>query len=266
MTTSNNTSLDPQILVEVENRIKTITIHNPKAKNAVSPEMTAQLRHAIAECYTDDTRVIILTGSGADFCSGAALSTNLDPRTFDVTQYLKDTANPVILGIRNCNIPVIAKARGVVMGLGANFALACDMIYATPDVVFSQIFTQIALSSDGGGAYFMPQILGHKKAFEFMATAAKITAQDALQYGMINHICSEEEIDQRVQDIAEKLANGPYVAIQNTKANIREGMTGSLESTLALEAENQAINFKTQDFIEGIQAFLQKRTPKFKGK
>ncbi|MDX2302578.1 MAG: enoyl-CoA hydratase-related protein [Microscillaceae bacterium] len=259
---------EPKLLVTMVNKIKTITINNPQAKNALSPETSAMLREAILVSTRDDTRVIILTGVGGNFCSGAALdaSSMSNPKEYDVTQYLRETVNPAILGIRNINIPVIAKVRGVAVGLGANFALACDMVYASPDAVFSQIFTHIALSSDGGGAYFMPQTIGYKKAFEWMATAAKIPAEEALRYGMINHLVADEELDAKVQEMAETLARGPFVAIQQTKANLRVGVKGDLAATLETEAINQKNNFQTEDLIEGVMAFLQKRKPQFKGK
>ncbi len=258
---------EAKIKVENNNRIKTITLNHPKAKNAVSEASSNAIRHAITESYTDGTRVIILTGAEGNFCSGADLGAGgmSNPKEYDVTSYLKESVNPIILGLRNSNLPVIAKVRGVAAGLGANFALACDMVFATPNAMFSQIFTNIALSSDGGGSYFMPRNVGYKKAFELMTTAAKVSAEEALQYGMINRIIEEDKIDNYVQELAEKLANGPFVAIQQTKANLREGVRGTLESTLEMEAENQANNFQTQDFVEGVMAFLQKRKANFKG-
>jgi 2-(1,2-epoxy-1,2-dihydrophenyl)acetyl-CoA isomerase len=258
---------DSKILVSVENRIKTITINHPKAKNAVSPDTSAMLGKAIAECFTDDTRVVILTGAGGNFCSGAELGgQGAGSQAFDGAKYLREVVNPIILNIRNLNIPVIAKVRGVAAGLGVNFALACDMIYATPTAMFSQIFTNIALSSDGGGAFFMHRAVGYKKAFELMATAAKISAEEALRLNLINHIIADAELDATVQAMAELLANGPFVAIQSTKANLREASLGTLESTLEMEVSNQAINFKTADFMEGVLAFIQKRKPNYKGK
>ncbi len=267
MSTS-STHTSAKLLVETKNQIKTITLNHPQAKNAIDKEGVDELRHAVSASYTDDTRVIILTGAGGNFCSGADLAGGgvQDPKQHDVTKHLKEEVHPIVLAIRHIDIPVIAKVRGVAAGLGLNFALACDMVFATPDVLFSQIFTNIALSSDGGGAYFMPRMMGYKKAFELMVNASKIKAEEALALGMINQIIAEEEIDNYVQNMAEKLATGPFVAIQCTKANLREGVSGTLESTLNLEAENQARNFQTEDFIEGVTAFMQKRKPNYKGK
>ncbi len=254
-----------RVLVHLENRIKTITINYPKAKNAVDIEANKLLLQHITESQNDGTRVIILTGAEGNFCSGADLASGLNPATFDMENYVKTYINPIILQIRQQNIPVIAKVRGACAGVGANYALACDMVFMSPTAMLSQIFTNIGLSSDGGGSYFMYEQLGFKKAFELMATAQKIQAEKALQLGLINDIIAEENLDNHVQQMAETLANGAYIAIQHTKSNLREATKGSLADVLNKEAENQAINFKTKDFMEGIMAFMQKRKPNYKG-
>ena len=263
-----NKNVISKILVEVVDHIKTITINNPKAKNAISPDMSQALYEAVSASEHDGTRVIILTGAEGSFCSGAALGSSdmQNPKEYDVTKYLREIVNRMILSIHHIDIPVIAKVEGVAVGLGANIALACDMVYATKQAVFSQIFTNIALSSDGGGAFFMPQSMGYKKAFELMTTAAKFSGEDALSYGLINHALEADELNTRVQEIAEKLANGPFVAIQKTKVNLRQGIKGDLAAALDTEAVNQKANFMTDDFIEGVMAFMQKRKPNFKGK
>ena len=257
---------DTKILVTSENGIKTITLNYPKAKNALSPEASALFNKAIAECFTDDTRVLIITGAEGNFCSGADVAAGLQNPTFDITKYLQEIINPIVLNLRNLDIPVIAKVRGVAAGMGANFALACDMVFASENAMFSQIFTNIALSSDGGGAYFMAHTLGYKKAYELMVTAAKVSAQEAVAMGLINRVLPDAELDAYVQDFAHRLSTGPLVAIKHTKANLREAISGTLASTLEMEAANQGKNAKTQDFIEGAMAFIQKRKPEYKGK
>ncbi len=254
------------ILVSMEGRIKTITFNQPKKKNAISAEMATTFRDIILETREDESRVIVLCGQGADFCAGA----DLDPRLmngepFDVTSFLQETYNPLVLAMREMNKPFIAKVKGACVGVGFNFALACDMIYAAESARFSQIFTRIGLSSDGGGAFFMPEKLGYHKAFELMATHAILNGAEAKSLGLINHLVAETEIDQTVREMAERLAKGPYLAIQHTKSNLRAGLTEGLAAALEQEALNQGKNFQSKDFFEGVMAFLQKRKAQFKG-
>jgi 2-(1,2-epoxy-1,2-dihydrophenyl)acetyl-CoA isomerase len=262
--------MSEKILVSIdEHKIKTITINHPKAKNAVSASTLQLLKEKIDECEFDGTRVVILTGAEGNFCSGADLvdsNMTLNPKDFDITTYLKTKINPISLKIRELDIPFIAKVKGVAAGVGANFALACDMTFATPNAMFSQIFTNIGLSSDGGGSHYLVRTIGYQKAFELVTTAAKISGTEAHHLGMINNIIEENEIDAYVQNLAQNLANGAYLAIQRTKANLRTALESTLEETLEKEAENQAVNFKSDDLIEGIMAFIQKRKPKYKGK
>lgn len=257
--------METRILAHLENHIKTITINYPKAKNAVDIEANKLLLKHLQESLQDGTRVVILTGAEGNFCSGADLASGLNPATFDMEHYVKTYINPIILQIRENDIPVIAKVSGVCAGVGANYALACDMVFMSPNAMISQIFTNIGLSSDGGGSYFMYEQLGFKKAFELMATAQKISAEKALQLNLINDIITDENLDAHVQQMATTLANGAYIAIKHTKSNLREATKGSLVDVLNKEAENQAINFKTKDFMEGIMAFMQKRKPNYKG-
>lgn len=257
---------DSPVLVTTENRIRTITINRPEKKNAMSGETQNLIgKHIIEAAGDPDVRVVVITGAGGDFSAGADLSTPRDPKAYDVTKHLRDDVNPFILAMRNSDKPFISKVRGACVGLGCNIALACDMIFASEDARFSEIFVRIGLSTDGGGAYFVPRAIGYPKAFELIATGAMIPAPDAERMGLINRACKSEELDKIVQDFAEKLANGPYVAIQRCKANLREGMQGTLESTLEQEAVSQGMCFKSADFMEGVMAFLQKRKPAYKG-
>ncbi len=259
-----------KILVSIdEYKIKTITINHPKAKNAVSQATLSLLKEKIDECETDGTRVVILTGAEGNFCSGADLVDStmlLNPKEYDITTYLRTKINPISLKIRELNIPFIAKVRGVAAGVGASFALACDMTFATPESMFSQIFTNIGLSSDGGSSYYLVKSVGYQKAFELMTSAAKLSGKDVHQLGMINNVITDTNIDEYVQKIAENIAKGAYIAMQQTKINLREAEKRTLAEALETEATSQAVNFKADDLIEGVMAFAQKRKPNYKGK
>jgi len=254
------------LVVSSQQGVKTITFNLAAKKNPITPEMLDGLAAALAESRHDGTRVILLTGAGSDFSAGADLSTtDTNPQTNDVTQYLREKANPVVMAMRQTDLPIIAKVRGVCVGIAFNIALACDMIFADESAKFSQIFVKIGLSSDGGGGYFMPRLVGYQKAFELMVTGAMIAAEEGHQIGFVNHVVANEALDATVQKMAERLANGPFIATQQTKANLRVGMAGSLADTLEAEAVNQMKNFRSADAQEGVTAFLEKRKPNFKG-
>lgn len=264
---SSSVTTEPPVLVEVESGIKTITLNRPRKKNAIDAETEKLLAESIFDsAENDDIRVTIVTGAGGDFSAGADLDPGSMRPGFDVTQHLKEDLHPIILAMRNSDKPFIAKVRGNCVGYGGNVALACDMIFASESARFSQIFTRIGLSADGGGTYFLAEALGYAKAYELLATGAMLSAADADRLGLINRVCDDAELDVAVGDIAQKLATGPFVAIRNTKKNLREAVAGTLESTLDSEADSQGINFKTSDFPEGAMAFLQKRKPNFQGK
>ncbi len=258
-----------RILSQSKNLVKTITIDNPGRKNALSNSMARELLLHMQEASSDDSRVIVLTGAGTDFCAGADLDPRqmaASPEPLEVSQFLKEVYNPLILQMRNMDKPIVAKVRGVCVGIGWNLALACDLLYATPESRFSQIFTKIGLSSDGGGAYFLQQRLGHQKAFELLAFHSQLTGQEALETGLVNALMENDSLDQEVEEKALELAGGAYLAIQRSKENLRVAETQGLKTALMQEADNQGKNFLSRDFMEGISAFLQKRKPSFKGK
>jgi 2-(1,2-epoxy-1,2-dihydrophenyl)acetyl-CoA isomerase len=252
--------------ISLENGIKTIAFNIPQKKNPLLPESTRQLKAALDESLTDGTKVVIITGNGGNFSSGAMLDPNLLSKGFDVTEYLRNDVNTAIMAIRELPIPVIAKVQGVCVGLGFSIALACDMLYASENAMFSQIFTRIGLSSDGGGAYFLAQTVGYRKAFELIANNANISAAQALEWGIANAVFEDSAFEASVLEFAQNLAAGPTVALAQVKQNLQVALKGDLAEALDTEAINQGKCFKSSDFIEGVMAFMQKRKPKFKGK
>lgn len=259
-------AIESPVLVAIENRVKTVTINRPHRKNALDHATELAILAAVRDsCDNPDVRVTILTGAGGDFSAGADLSSGPSGKAYDVTTHLKEDVHPITLAIRSTDKPFLAKVRGSCVGVGCNFALACDMIFAGEGARFSQIFTRIGLATDGGGAYHMVRTLGWPRAYELIATGAMIPAEDAQKLGLINQVLSDADLDAAVDAMARRLADGPFVAIRQVKANLREAMDGTLASTLDAEAINQGNCFKSKDFMEGVLSFMQKRKPAYKG-
>lgn len=265
--TSTAVETQEEVLVVVADGIKTITINRPQRKNALNDNAYKIIREAVIDSdENDDIRVTIITGAAGDFSAGADLDPSSGAKSYDVTERLKKDIHPIVSTIRASDKPFIAKVRGNCVGIGCNIALCCDMIFAAEGARFSQIFIRVGLSTDGGGSYFMPQAMGYPKAYEYCALGKFIPAEEAENLNLINRVVKDEELDDLVADIASRLATGPFLAIKNTKSNLRVGSAGTLQETLDHEAENQGANFKSADFAEGAAAFIQKRKPNYQGR
>src|ERR1700730_16572331 len=254
-----------KLLVSLEDGIKLITIHRPERPTWVDIETVHLLLAAMKQSSEDGTRVVILTGAGESFCAGAdlAATSERDIAKFDVTQSLRENVNPTILAMRDLPVPIIARVHGHAVGVGCNYALACDMIVASEQALFGQVFVRIGLMPDGGSTFFLPRLVGYQKAFELMATGDIISAQQAHQLGIVNQVAPFAELDATVDGLAHRLARAPRLALAKIKAGINHGSQSDLAGALDFEAVNQEACFHSPDFIEGVTAFLQKRKAAF---
>jgi 2-(1,2-epoxy-1,2-dihydrophenyl)acetyl-CoA isomerase len=248
-----------------EGAVTRITIDRPARRNAVDLPTLAALRAAIAAAADDESRVVVLTGAGEAFCAGADLAATSaeEIARFDVTAALRDYNNPVVLAIRALRKPVIARVHGPAAGVGMNFALACDVIVASEQATFGQVFVKIGLMPDGGSTYTLPRLVGYHKAFELMALGDLIAARDAERLGIVSRVVPAEQLDAAVDEIAQRLARAPRVAIAAIKAGLQHGESSDLAGALEFEAVHQDACFHAPDFVEGVTAFLQKRAPRF---
>jgi len=253
------------LLVSLADGIKRITINRPDRRNSVDLETVSMLREAIGQSAEDGTRVVILTGAGESFCAGAdlAVTNERDIESFDVTTSLREGVNPTILAMRALPVPIIARVHGHAVGVGCNYALACDIIVASEQALFGQVFVKIGLMPDGGGTFFLPRLVGYHKAFELMVTGDIISAQDAHRLGMINRIVPLSELDATVDALAAQLAASPRVAVAKIKAGLNHRAELDLAGALDFEAVNQDACLHSKDFIEGVTAFMQKRKAVF---
>ncbi len=251
------------VAIEVVDAIATVTMASPGKKNAVSDPMWGELTDAFRwVASTSEVRAVIVTGAGDDFCSGADLSGPPEDHWLAHMRYINDTC----LALAAVPQPTIARVDGVVVGAGLNLALACDLVVASDRARFSEIFAKRGLSIDLGGSWFLPRRVGLHKAKELALLAEIIDAAEAERIGLVNRVVPVAELDAAVGDWARRLADGPPIALAQTKQLLDRSSERSLPEALAAEAAAQVVNFGTEDTREAIAAFLQKRTPQYRGR
>lgn len=255
------------ILYEVTNGVATLTMNRPDRFNAFNETMSAEFIDAIKKTAKDETaRVLVITGAGKAFCSGQDLKDVEGAKGRSLADSVVRRYNPMILGIREMAKPVIAKVNGVAAGAGASLAFACDMVVAAENVAFVEAFVNIGLVLDSGGSYFLPQGVGYHKAFELSTLGDKFSAQEALEWGIVNKVVANEQLDEVVNLLASRYANGATKAIGMIKKMLNKASTSSLAEMLQQEAWHQEIAGRSQDYKEGVTSFNEKRKPDFKGK
>jgi enoyl-CoA hydratase/carnithine racemase len=251
------------LLSSDRNGVRMLTLNRPQRKNAINPELWVALADALRCAGTDrGVRAVVITGAGGAFCSGADISSPDDTHPTHKLQRLTDVA----LALHELPVPTIAKVTGVAVGAGWNLALGCDLVVATPESTFSQIFTKRGLSLDLGGSWLLPKIVGLQQAKRLALLAETIDAAEAQALNLVTWAVSAAEIDDFVSDLAERLAAGPPIALAQTKALLNEGADRTLRDALANEARAQGVNFATADAREAYAAFAERREPSFTGR
>jgi 2-(1,2-epoxy-1,2-dihydrophenyl)acetyl-CoA isomerase len=241
-----------------------ITLDRPEVMNALSKVMRAELLAAVQGAAT--ARVLVITGTGRAFCSGQDLGDHTGFSPADMESTLRDEYEPLLRAIYDCPVPVISAVNGAAAGAGANLALAADVVIAAESASFIQAFTRIGLMPDAGGTYWLPRQVGFARAMGAALFADKITAAQAADWGMIYEAVPDAGFEAHWRARAGALAAGPTVAYRAVKQAMRASYSNDLDAQLALEARLQGQCGATQDFREGVMAFLQKRPAKFTGR
>lgn len=252
------------VLYEVRNQVAYITLNRPDKLNAFTEQLNKEIQTAVKNASRDKSvRALVLTGAGRAYCSGEDLSGVSED--MDHGEVLRKRYNPMLLELDRCEKPVIAAVNGVAAGAGMSLALACDFRIASDKASFVEAFIHVGLVPDAGNLYYLPRLIGHAKAMELAVFGEKVPAEKAKELGLVTEVIPMGEWDEKVAAFAERLANMPTKAIGLIKRNLKASWHSDLEEYLERDAQSQRIAGKTADHKEGVQSFLEKRKPVFKG-
>ena len=258
------------ILFEMSGGIARITLNRPERLNAFTSRMHAELREALAQVRSaPELRVLVLGGAGRAFCAGQDLSERALERAgppVDLGTSLEQNYNPLVLALRALPVPVIAAVGGVAAGAGANLAFACDLVLAARSATFIQSFARIGLLPDCGGTWLLPRLVGQARAMGLALLGDKLSAAQAAEWGLIWRCVEDHELAAVVDELAQRLAQAPTRGLARTKHAIYGASGRSLDAQLALECDEQRELGRSEDFAEGVAAFLAKRAPRFVGR
>lgn len=253
------------ILFSINNGVGKIVLNRPDVLNSFNMAMAKEMQAALDDCAaTDHVRSILITGEGRAFSAGQDLAAAIEPGV-EILEIVKEQYNPIILKLRQLEKPVVCAVNGVAAGAGANIAFACDIVVAALSATFIQAFSKIGLIPDSAGTFFLPRLVGLQRATALMMLGDKVTAQQAMEYGMIYKVIPDESLMAEAGKMALQLASMPTKGLGYTKRLLNASMHNNLNEQLRMEGEMQDAAAKTYDHKEGVKAFLEKRKPVFKG-
>jgi 2-(1,2-epoxy-1,2-dihydrophenyl)acetyl-CoA isomerase len=257
------------VVVSVEGAVATVRLNDPASLNALSVDMAAQLDTAVAELSSDDRiRCLVLTGTGRGFCAGGDVQSFYDAREdpHPVMRAVLDGLHGAVGRLLDAPFPTIAAINGVVAGAGMGVAMATDLAVAVDSAVFTMAYTGIGVSPDGSSTYFLPRLVGTRRAMDMILTNRRLTAAEAEDLGLVNRSVPEEEFASTVAELAARLATGPTLAYVRARNLVRSSLANDPGTQMDAEAAGILAAGETSDFLEGITAFVEKRRPSFEGR
>ena len=253
-----------EVLTSRDGAVLTITFNRPEVYNAFNRDLHAALHEALTEAADASVRCVVVTGAGKGFCAGQDLK-EFGAVSDSIQDALEQTYHPNVRLVRSLEKPVIAAVNGPAAGAGLSFACACDLRIASSSATFVPGFVGIGLVPDAGGTWFVHRLLGFAKAFEWMSSNRRLSADEALAWGLVSEVVDADAFQARVAELAGEWAARPTLAVARTKRLFEHAFAAALDAQLALEAELQQESVGTADFAEGVNAFLEKRAPEFTG-